>query len=108
MGPFKNPIVTCDKCNKDFKLKQSRLKTEIVAEGIERTYFKCPECKHKFIVMYKDEEVKENLVEMDSLKEVMQEMTNEKKDTKELKVICEKLYVKNLETNDKYKELYGR
>ncbi|BDR66732.1 hypothetical protein K144313037_p20060 (plasmid) [Clostridium tetani] len=108
MATFKNPVVTCDKCNKDFKLKQSRLKTEIVAEGIERTYFKCPKCKHKFIVMYKDKEIEENLKEMDSMKVQVQKLINEKKDTKKLMERYEELYYRNLDISEIYKSLYGR
>ncbi|BFN04375.1 hypothetical protein [Clostridium tetani] len=108
MATFKNPVVTCDKCGKDFKLKQNRLKIEIVKENIERTYFKCPKCKHKFIVMYKDQEIKENLKKMDNIKVQIQKSINEKKNTKKLIGRYEELYYSNLEISEKYKSLYGR
>lgn len=41
MTTLKNPVVNCDECGEDFKLKQGRIRIENVAEGIERTYFKC-------------------------------------------------------------------
>jgi len=108
MATVKNPIVTCDKCNKEFKLKQSRLKTKIVAEGIERSYFKCPECKHKFIIMYKDKEIKENLKEMDNIKIQIQELLKSDKSTENLIEQYEKLYYRNLDISENYKSLYGR
>ncbi|ARC85649.1 hypothetical protein U732_1115 [Clostridium argentinense CDC 2741] len=107
MATLKSTIVNCDECNKDFKLKQGRIRTENIAEGIERTYFKCPYCKSKYIVMYQDKEVKENLKDMDNIKIRVQELLKEKKDVKILIEKYEKLYYRNLEISNKYKEIYG-
>ncbi len=104
----KNPILNCDECGKDFKLKQGRIRTENVAEEIERTYFKCPKCKHKFIVMYKDAEIKENLKEMDNIKIKIQELLKEKKDVSKLMQQYKKIHCKNLDISEKYKKIYGR
>lgn len=108
MATFKNPVVTCDECEKEFKLKQSRIKVEVVAEEIEKSYFRCPKCKHKFIIMYKDREVKENLKEMDNIKIQIQELLKNHKNVECLIEQYEKLYYRNLDISENYKSLYER
>ncbi|EQB3101459.1 hypothetical protein ACYIU4_002822 [Clostridium botulinum] len=108
MAISKNPVVTCDNCEEEFKLKQNRIRIETIEEEIERTYFKCPNCKHKFIIMFKDKEVKENLKEMDKIKLKIQESLKNKKDVGNFIDKYEKLYYRNLEISDKYKSLYDK
>lgn len=67
-----------------------------------------PKCKHKFIVMYKDEEIEENLKEINNIKIKMQELLREKRDVEKLMQQHKKLQCKNLEISEKYKNLYGR
>jgi len=101
-------VVECDECKHSFKLKPSKIKTEKVGEEVERTYFICPKCKYKFIVMYQDNEVKKNLKEMDNIKIKVQELLENKKDVGSLIKYYKKVYYRNLEISNKYKEVYGR
>jgi transcription elongation factor Elf1 len=44
-------LATCDAgCKKEFRI--SKFKTKKVKNGIEKTYFKCPHCKHEYIAFY--------------------------------------------------------
>lgn len=44
------------------------LQKEMMASGLERTYYYCPHCGHKYTVMLTDEEIRELMGERDKLK----------------------------------------
>jgi NAD-dependent SIR2 family protein deacetylase len=107
MATVKNPIVTCDECKKQFKLKPKRIEKEKVVEGIDRTFFKCPYCKRKYVVTYEDGEFKQNISDMKVLRE---EMANVQLDTVEYKAALkeyDELYKRNIEISKGYKKIYG-
>jgi len=55
-----NPKVTCDNCYKDFRI---RFKTE-KKNDIEKTYFKCPHCKHEYIGIVTNSNIRAKQKEM--------------------------------------------
>ncbi|MBU3171351.1 hypothetical protein [Clostridium estertheticum] len=107
MATVKHQIVDCDECNHKFKLKPSITKTEKIGEEVERTYFKCPKCKHKFIVVYKDKEFNNNLIEMDKLRERATGLSLSNEIFKKLMNSYNKLHGRNLEISNTYKKIYG-
>lgn len=50
-------LTICDKCNHKYNIEQKDLKIER-KEDIEETYFDCPKCNEKYIVMRTNEEVR--------------------------------------------------
>lgn len=101
-------VLNCDECKKDFKFKKNKVRVKNFNNGVQQHFFKCPHCKHKFIFMYQDEEIRNNLNEMDDIKEVIQEKLKLKKDVQVLIDKYEKLYCRNLDLSEEYKKIYGR
>lgn len=75
-----NPIYTeCVMCNKKMKIGHTpptvldsipgiKLEKEMLACGIERTYYSCPHCGYKYTVTLTDEETRGLMHERDKLK----------------------------------------
>lgn len=107
MATVQYTTVKCDKCNHNFKLKPKIMKVTKVSDDIEKHFFLCPKCKHEYVVIYKDQEFKENL----NLIEIIQSQTSKLKidseDYKSLLNEYEKLYKRNLEISRQYKKIYG-
>ena len=107
MATIKYKTVDCDECKHKFKLKPSIVKTEKVGEEVERTYFKCPKCKRKFIVVYKDKEFNNNLIKMDNIRKKATKLSANNEDIKESINLQNKLHERNLEISSIYKKIYG-
>lgn len=107
MSTVKHPVVTCDECKHKFKLKPSKIKIEKVTEEVERTYFVCPKCKHRFIVIYKDKELNDNLIKMESIRKKAGKLNPKKKEFKELLDKYNELYERNLKISNQYRKVYG-
>ena len=99
--------VTCDECNHKFKLKPKIMKVKNVAEGIEKHYFLCAKCKHQYVVMYKDQEFKNNLNEMEIIRSLLSKLETTNEEVKPLMNKYDILYNRNLEISKGYKKLYG-
>ncbi|MEK4149023.1 hypothetical protein NST02_18330 [Robertmurraya sp. FSL W8-0741] len=64
---------TCDAgCKKVFSI--NKLKTKLVKNGIEKTYFRCPHCKHEYIAFYANQETKKLQKKMRKLHGSVKEM----------------------------------
>lgn len=90
----------CDNCNKEFKLTKIKLKEKKVTNEISKIYYKCPKCKHEYIVSYKDKEVRENI---EVIKMLSYELINGDR-TAVLKI--QNLKDRNLELSNRYKALF--
>lgn len=103
----RNPIVTCDDCRKQFKLKINRIFKEKVIKNIERSYFVCPHCKRKYIIGYEDQEVKDNISKIHNIREQRNELTPDSEESNLLLEEHNKLHKRNIEISNKYKSIYG-
>ncbi len=64
-------LMVCDGdngCNKEFNL--DKLDIEYLDDGIEKTYFKCPNCSKEFIAFYTDETIRNKQKKIRKLKDV--------------------------------------
>ena len=50
--------VRCEKCNKDFEMRETKLQRRNLDDGIEETYFNCPLCNELFSVMKTNIEIR--------------------------------------------------
>lgn len=50
--------IVCDKCGKEFEIKESDLKIKKFENEIEIQYFKCPDCGEKYIYLVTDESLR--------------------------------------------------
>lgn len=57
-------IVSCDNCNKDFKIK---MKVEKLGGGIEKNYFKCPKCKERYDISTTNNKIRKMQKELNML-----------------------------------------
>lgn len=92
--------ITCDYCNQDFKLSKIKLKERKITKEISKLSYKCPKCKHEYIVSYRDNEVRENIKRIKSLS---YELANGDR-TATLKI--QNLKERNLELSNRYKVLF--
>jgi len=107
MATVQYKSATCDKCNHKFKLKSKIMKVKKIGESVEKSYFSCPKCRHEYVVMYQDQEFKNNLREMEIIRKDLSEL---KRDDEGVKLLISKydtLYNRNLEISKGYKKLYG-
>lgn len=111
MGIIKrsNLKAICDECKLEFKFKSKMIKEEKVTDSVARMYYKCPNCRHKYIVGYKDKEIQDNI---NYIQTTVQVLKNRKdltpmdadKYSKEFRELQER----NIELNNRYKAIYGR
>lgn len=106
MGTEQYTTVSCDECTHKFELKPKIMKITEVAKDIEKTFFLCPKCKHEYVVMYQDQEFKNNLNEMNVIRKLLSESTDDN-ENKLLTGKYNKLYKRNSEISKKYKKIYG-
>lgn len=92
--------VICDYCNKGIKPSKIKLKERKVTNEITKVSYKCPKCKHEYIVVYKDEEVRENIKR---IKTLSYQLVNGDRTTV-LKI--QNLKERNLELSNRYKALF--
>ena len=107
MGVFMKNLVICDKCKNNFMLDTSKIRIKHLKNEVDQYYFICPNCKHKFIFMYKSKEIKQNLNKMNALKVIIAKRIKTKNDISKLIDNYNVLYKKNLELSKKYKNIYG-
>lgn len=97
-----NPKIRCNECGHEFKLKPSIVKLKKVSDNLDRTYFKCPKCKHEYTVIYQDQEVKDNLLKMAKLREAQTNAIDIDDNLKRY----DNLYKRNLSISKSYKDKY--
>ena len=97
--------IICDKCNKKFEHTKIKLKETKITDNITQIYYKCPKCKFKYVVGYKDNEIRENIKRIKNLKgEFLRKQLTVEEYEKGYKDIIER----NNSLNARYKALYGR
>lgn len=92
--------IICDKCNKKFEHTKIKLKETKITDNITQIYYKCPKCKFKYVVGYKDNEIRENIKR---IKKLSSEALNYDKEV--LKKI-RNLKGRNMELNYRYMSLF--
>lgn len=102
--PVQSMKVNCEGCNKSFKLKSIKLKYKTVKDDIQRLYYKCPHCKSKYTVGFKNDEINSNLERM---KEISKEIKENPRSSEELMLKWNNLKARNLEIMNYLTELYG-
>jgi DNA replicative helicase MCM subunit Mcm2 (Cdc46/Mcm family) len=107
MATVQYKTATCDECNHKFKLKPKIMKVKKIGKSVERSYFLCPKCKHEYVVMYQDQETKDNLKRMEGIKVQASKLKINDKDYISLMSEYDTLYKRNLEISKEYKKLYG-
>ena len=87
--------IICDKCNKKFEHTKIKLKETKITDNITQIYYKCPKCKFKHVVGYKDNEIRENIKR---IKKLSSEALNDDKEVlkkiRNLKLLYLKLMVR--------------
>lgn len=81
--------VKCNSCKRDFKIEN--VKTEDMGNGVERTFFSCPFCGHKYTGFYTDESIR-NLQK--KIQKAVARLGNDNYDQKVLKKRVAKLQQK--------------
>lgn len=99
--------VKCDKCNHKFRLKSKIIKRANVIKDIEKHYFLCPKCKHQYVIVYKNQEFKENLKQIEIIESQASKLEIDSENYRVLLNRYEKLYKRNLEISKTYKFIYG-
>lgn len=108
MATVKYQVVKCDECNHEFKLKPKIVKVEkINDEGVERHYFLCPKCNHRYIIMYQDQEYRDNLKEMEIIRQKASELRTYDMRYDRLLDQHNRYSNRNMEISKKYKQIYG-
>lgn len=107
MATVQYKTVICDECNHKFKLKPKIMKIKEIAEGVEKHSFLCPKCKHQYVVMYQDQEFKNNLNRMEVIRLQASNLKINNDDYKTLLNEHNKLQIRNLEISTQYKKIYG-
>lgn len=112
MAKSKHMTCICDKCKNEFKLKHKLIKVKVIVnqitgERIERHFFNCSKCRARYIFMYQDDEIKQNMVEMNLIKQKASELRCGDPRYERLMHQYEKLYFKNITISESYKKIYG-
>lgn len=107
MATVQYKTVTCDECKHEFKLKPKIMKIKEVAKGIEKHFFLCPKCKHQYVVMYQDQEFKNNLNRMEVIRSQASKLKFDNDEYESLLNEHDKLRTRNLEISTQYKKIYG-
>lgn len=97
--------IVCDKCKKKFDSSKIKLKEVNVTDEIIEISYKCPKCKEKYIVGYKDKEILENI---QKIKELDREATNvtNNNDIVNLLKMRKNLKDRNVELSERYKSFF--
>ena len=112
MAAIKYKVVKCDECNHEFMLKPKIMQVKNINnqtndESVERHYFLCPKCKHRYVVMYQDKEFKDNLKEMEIIRKNASELRVN--DIRYVRLLDQHNWYqqRNLELSKQYKRVYG-
>lgn len=76
-------------CNKEFNLE--KFETEFLDDGVEKTYFKCPNCGKEFIAFYTDEAIRNKQKKIRKLKDVNKVERLRKRIAIDMKVLRERV-----------------
>lgn len=107
MATLQYKTVICDECKHKFKLKPKIIKIKEVAKDIEKHFFLCPKCKHQYVVMYQDQEFKNNLNQMEIIRSQASDLKFNNDEYKSLLNEYDKFHSRNLEISTQYKKIYG-
>lgn len=72
-------ITTCVECRKEIRLGQTpntcldmipgiEMKKQVLACGLERTYYSCPHCGMEYTIMLTDEEIRDLMAQRENLR----------------------------------------
>lgn len=92
--------IICDKCNKKFEHTKIKLKETKITDNITQIYYKCPKCKFKYVVGYKDNEIRENIKRIKKLSS--EALNGDKEVLKKIRNLKER----NMELNYRYMGLF--
>lgn len=56
-----NMKIMCDECETVFKSSKIKIRKKKITKQIIQYYYTCPKCKHKFVISYEDDEIRENI-----------------------------------------------
>ncbi|EES50254.1 hypothetical protein FDB55_13205 [Clostridium botulinum] len=112
MATIKYKVIKCDECNHEFKLKPKIMKVKTInnqinSESVDRHYFLCPKCKHRYVVMYQDQKIKDNLKSMELIRQKASELKVNDIRYERLALEHNKLKQQNLNQSRAYKRVYG-
>ena len=96
-----NMKIMCDECEAVFKSSRIKIRKKKITKQIIQYYYTCPKCKHKFVISYEDDEIRENIKR---IKELDKEAINIT-DNNEIVNIMKKrnnLKNRNIEKSDQY------
>ena len=100
--------IVCDLCEKEFKLTQNKIKTVKVTEDISKMYFKCPKCKHEYLIAYQNREMQDNAKEIQRLYEESKKKELTFQDLEEINKKAEDLKNRNIELNARFIKLFEK
>ena len=100
--------IVCDLCEKEFKLTQNKIKTVKVTEDISKMYFKCPKCKHEYLIAYQNREMQDNAKEIQRLYEESKKKEPTFQDLEEINKKAEDLKNRNIELNARFIKLFEK
>ncbi len=108
MATVKYLVIYCDECKHEFKFKPKIIKVKVFKDsGVERHYFQCPKCKHSYLVVYKDQEFKDNVKEMEIIHQKASELRENDPRYERLMDQHSRLHQRNLQISEGYKRVYG-
>ena len=93
--------IMCDECEVVFKSSRIKIRKKKITKQIIQYYYTCPKCKHKFVISYEDDEIRDNIKR---IKEHDREAANAT-DNNEIVNLMKKrnnLKNRNLEKSDQY------
>ena len=93
--------ITCDECEAVFKSSRIKIRKKKITKQIIQYYYTCPKCKHKFVISYEDNEIRENIKRIKELDREAASAT----DNNEIVNLMKKrnnLKNRNLEKSDQY------
>ena len=93
--------IQCNECGAIFKSSRIKIRKKKITKQIIQYYYTCPKCKHKFVISYEDDEIRENIKR---IKELDREAANAT-DNNEIVNLMKKrnnLKNRNLEKSDQY------
>ena len=53
--------IMCDECEAVFKSSRIKIRKKKITKQIIQYYYTCTKCKHKFVISYEDDEIRENI-----------------------------------------------
>ena len=93
--------IMCDECEAVFKSNRIKIRKKKITKQIIQYYYTCPKCKHKFVISYEDDEIRENIKRIKELDREAASATNNNEIVNLMKK-RNNLKNRNLEKSDQY------